>query len=170
MKENFNYFWKFLMFWEKEYAGDINDGAGITIYGFTERFHPELVKELKELYLSGRKDVAEVKAKEFTKKLYWDALDCDNLEHKLDIVIADCAFNQGKSIAKEVKRKTLEDYIAFLKEEDYLVRHLWLIALIKRSDYYDELRSYDKFGRGWSKRIISLYDYLLTDYKELKWD
>lgn len=169
MLDNFEKWWRFLIYWEKEYVKDIGDGAGETIYGFTEKYNSELVKQLKELYFSGRKNVAEVMAKTHAKKLYWDALSCDLLPSKLDVVIADTCFNQGQSVAKKVLQGTAQDsLIAFNKE--LAEKYAWLIAIIKRSDYYDDLRAYDKFGRGWNKRIISLYDYLLTDFKILHYD
>jgi len=169
MRDNFEYFWKFLIFWEKEYAGDIKDGAGLTIFGFTEKYYPDLVKKLKELYFKDKKQAEEL-AKKNAKTLYWDALSCDYLPSKLDIVIADCSFNQGISVAKKVLELTAQDYLAYLKNQGYSENHSWIIAILKRSDFYDNLRAYDRFGRGWNKRIISLYEYLLTDYKELKWD
>jgi lysozyme family protein len=169
MLDNFEKWWRFLIFWEKEYAGNIGDGAGITIYGFTEKYHPELVKQLKELYFSGKKDVAETIAKTQAKTLYWDVLTCDLLPSKLDVVIADTCFNQGVSVAKNVLRKSAQDSLILFGKE-LAEKYGWVLAIIKRSDYYDDLRSWDKFGRGWNKRIISLYDYLLTDFKILHYD
>jgi len=169
MLDNFEKWWRFLIFWEKEYVKNVGDGAGETIFGFAEKYNPELVKQLKELYFSGKKNEAEVIAKTQAKKLYWDALSCDLLPSKLDVVIADTCFNQGVSIGKKVLQETAQDsLIAFGKE--LAEKYAWILAIIKRSDYYDDLKAYDKFGRGWNKRIISLYDYLLTDFKILHYD
>ncbi|HRS25994.1 MAG TPA: glycosyl hydrolase 108 family protein [Methanofastidiosum sp.] len=170
MKENFDYFWKFLIFWEKEHAGDIGDGAGITIYGFTEKYHPQLVKQLKELYFSGEKDKAEKAAKSSARTLYWNALGCDDLPSKLDIVAADCCFNQGIGVAKQVLKLSAQDYLVYFRNKDFAETYTWLIAILKRSDFYNDLRSYDRFGRGWNKRILSLYDYLASDFQILHYD
>jgi len=169
MKENFEYFWRFLMFWEKEYAGDIKDGAGLTIYGFTEKYNPDLVKKLKELYTKDKKQ-AETLAKNQARILYWDVLSCDTLPSKLDIVAADCAFNQGISVARQVLKLTARDCLAYLNSQGFLEKFAWIIAILKRSDFYDNLRMYDRFGRGWNKRIISLYDYLVSDFNILEYD
>jgi len=168
MLDNFEKWWRFLVFWEKEYVEGLGSDTGVRIYGFTEKYNPGLVKQLKELYLSNKQGEAEGIAKKQAKVLYWDALSCDLLPMKLDVVIADTAF-QDISIAKKVLKEVAQDsLIAFGK--DLAEKYAWIIALLKRSDYCDDLRSYDKSGRSWNKRIISLYDYLLTDFAILHYD
>lgn len=170
MKENFNKWWKFLKPWEKEYSDNKNDPGGITIYGFSSKWNKEIVEELLHLYKTS-KNTAELRAMYYAKKLYWDELACDVLPHKIDIVIADTAFHQGPGIARFVLKDTAEDY-QFLKLENFQEKHSWILAILRRFDYLDDIsfKNYSQHGRGWSKRILSLYDYLLSDFKILHYD
>lgn len=168
MKENFEHFWKFLKFWEKEYVNNPFDPGGLTIYGISKKSHPQLVDELDELYRKGLKQELETKARKYTKMLYWDNLGCDNLQNGVDIVIADTAFLQGESIAKKI----IKDLTIFQMDFNLDEKYLYTVAIIKRFDYLDDVRPilYERFGRGWSKRILSLYDYISSGYKEIKYD
>lgn len=172
MKSNFENFWRFLKFWEKEYTENTSDPGGITIWGISYRSHPKEVEFLKNLYKKGKKDEVEKVAKEITKKFYWDALSCDSLTEKLDIVIADTAFLQGIGVAKQVLKETAKEYISFYKARNYPEESMFLVALLRRFDFLDDIKPtlYERFGRGWSKRILSLYDFIVSGYKEIKWD
>lgn len=172
MKGNFEYFWNFLKFWEKEYVNNPSDPGGLTIWGISYKSHPKEVEMLNRLYKEGKKNQVETIARGITKKLYWDALSCDSLTDKLDIVIADTSFLQGIGVAKQVLKETARDYLSYYKVRNYTEESMFLVALLKRFDFLDDIRPalYEKFGRGWSKRILSLYDYIVSEYKEIKWD
>jgi len=170
MKNNFENWWRFLKFWEGEISDDKKDPGGLTIYGFSYRWNKKIVEELYRLYKEN-KQVAEVRAKYYAKTIYWDKFTCDNLFHKLDIVIADTHFLQGPTVAKKVLYNISKDY-KVLKQRGFQDKFKWILANIKRADYIDDVNSklYSRNGRGWNKRIISLYDYLISDFRVLHYD
>jgi len=167
---SFDLWWNFLKLWEKEYVNNPADPGGLTIFGLSMKSNPKIVKELDTLYKSN-KEKAEEKAKEYTKQFYWKPMNCDYIEIKLAIVKADTCFLQGPTIAGKVVKEAILDYTQYLRN---LIpeNQIWIIALIKRYDFIDDIKPtlYEKFGRGWSKRITSLYDYLVSDFKVLKYD
>jgi len=169
MKNNFENWWRFLKFWEGEISDDENDPGGLTIYGFSYRWNKEIVEELLHLYKSDKK-VAEIRAQYYAKTIYWDNLTCDALPHKLDIVIADTHFLQGPTAAKKVLYDIGKDYEILKK--DFNEKHCWILALLRRFDYLDDIsfKNYSQHGRGWSKRILSLYDYLISNFQILHYD
>lgn len=169
MRQNFEHFWKFLRFWEKDYVCDPKDPGGLTIFGLSMRSHPGLVTELDRLWKEGKKEVVTAKAIQATKQLYWDAVKADELPSGVDLVAADTAFLQGISVAQKVLKESVIDcYKLFQNNKE----SLFLIMIIKRFDYLDDIRPtlYERFGRGWSKRIISLYDFIVSGFQEIKYD
>lgn len=150
MKENFSHASKFVIFWEKYKSDDPKDPGGLTIWGWCKRYHPKEVETMLTM--------TPEKAKEFAITMYklkfWDAINGDNLPDLLDIVLMDIAVNQGIGRAKEVQ----------------LAAYDWRDAIILRSDKYDEHKQYDDYGRGWNKRIVSLRDYIASNFRILEWD
>jgi lysozyme family protein len=107
---------------------------------------------------------------ESLKKLYWERFKCDLLPSKLDIIVADMWFYSND---EETTKKILDEVVKESKiifGEDLAEKYAWIIAILKRSDYLDELSQYETKGRKWNKRLISLYDYLKSDFKILSID
>lgn len=150
MKESFENAIRFVLFWEKFYSEDPNDPGGLTIWGISYRSHPEHVQAMREM---NERD-AMAYATDVYKNLYWDAAGCDAIITPLDIVIFDCAVNQGVRVAKAIARDTEN----------------WEDALFRRIDRYDSTKKAHIYMKGWAKRIVSLRDYILSDYKNLHWD
>jgi hypothetical protein len=158
MKENFEKWIDFCFFhecgskgeprWKHEVPGD---PGGLTIYGISRKAHPHDIELMKEM----DKPEARVHAARIAKGEYWDRLDCDDLPHGMDIVIADIAFNQGEGRAKEIRPCAID----------------WRDASILRIDKYDDLQQlFTRFGSGWAKRLVSLRDYIVSNFTILEWD
>lgn len=154
MKENIQNAGRFYLFWEGAFSDDPNDPGGLTIYGVSKRSHPDVIAVMLPLWEAGNKEACKRISIELFKRKYWNPIDGDNLPEKLDIAAADCAFNQGVGRAREI--------LAITKD--------WMEFIIRRYDYYDDLNGFKQFGKGWSKRMVSLFDFLKSDYTVLKWD
>lgn len=144
MKDNFEKALTFTLFWEGGYVNNINDTGGETNYGICKRAYPDL--DIKHL--------TPEQAKTIYLHNYWNKLNCDGIPQPMDIVIFDIAVNLGISRT----HKILEDAID------------WKDALILRLDYYDGLKIFKFFGTGWSKRIVSLRDYIVSNFTTLERD
>jgi hypothetical protein len=131
---------RFVFFWEKYISDDPNDPGGLTVWGISYRSHPEHVEVMRQM----DEEASKAYAKELYRKLYWQPAGCDQIIAPLDIVIFDCAVNQGLRIAKEIARQTEN----------------WQDAILLRIDYYDDAKKANLYLKGWSKRVISLSDYI----------
>jgi lysozyme family protein len=150
MIKNFEHALKFVFFWEKYMSNNPKDPGGLTIWGFSSKYFPDEVNAMLGMNPQDAKEYASQLAK--LKK--WDVIDGDNLSHLMDIVLFDCAFNQGEGRAKAIARNACN----------------WADAIILRYDYYDDFQSFNDFGKGWSKRAVSLRNYIVTNFRVLEWD
>jgi lysozyme family protein len=106
---------------------------------------------MKRMTREGAKDYAS----KIYKKQYWDVVGGDDLvPSPLDLVLFDISVNQGTDLALEIGAMAYD----------------WRDAIILRSDSYDDKKIYGTYGKGWNKRIVSLRDYIITNYQVLEWD
>jgi lysozyme family protein len=175
VKENFEFFFNFLLIWEGEYSNHPSDPGGLTIYGVSSKNHPKEVSKMKALYFSGKKLEAKEIAKNIAKKDYWDVIQADNLPDGIDIVCADTAFNSGTKIANKLLVE-LRTYIKKIMNEtpnsgdipQKIVRNLAVSHLIiTRLDLLNDIKTFNVFGKGWTNRLVSLYYYILSEHERL---
>ncbi|MFZ5989414.1 MAG: glycosyl hydrolase 108 family protein [Bacillota bacterium] len=136
MRETFKKALIFTLTWEGYKSEDPDDIGGRTIFGISERSHPEEVAKMWDMPRIQAMDIA---GKIYLEK-YWIPVGCDDIEYSMDIIAFDTAVNQGVAVAKR-----------FLKEatspEDYL---------FKRIARYCDV-SHPKYLKGLINRIIALY-------------
>lgn len=150
MKDNFDHAMKFILFWEKWKSNDLSDPGGLTIWGITSRWFPSVIETLNMM--------SEEESKKFAIKFYhqqfWDKIHGDKLPSLFDIVIMDCAVNQGIDRALKIaKDADIGD---------------WKDCIIQRLDRYDDLNRAEL--PGWTRRLVSLWGYIHSNFKVLKWD
>ena len=150
MKESFENAVRFALHWEGWKTNDPGDVGGLTVWGVCARDWPALVTRLAAM----PREEAREAAKEFYRVNYWNACGCDALPVDLDIVIFDTAVNQGVGWGKRIAEAAAN----------------WHDAIILCLDRYDDLRPFDRYGRGWCKRIVALRDYITSGYNVLEWD
>lgn len=158
MKNNFDRWIDFCFFWECGGRGEPRwrhdvpgDPGGLTIYGISRKAHPEKVALMEKM----TKPEARAFAATVARKEYWDVVQGDSLSNGMDLVIADIAFNQGVSRSTEIRISAFD----------------WRDASILRLDKYDDLtKLFQHFGSGWSKRLVSLRDYIVSNFTILEWD
>jgi len=136
MKENWDMAIKFALMWEGEYSNDPDDPGGETKWGVSKRAYPHL--DIKNL----TKDECIA----IHKHDRWDAMDCDLLSDKLDIVVFDTALNMGIGRATTILDKTSN----------------WRDYLMYRIERYKDLgKSKPMFLRGWLNRALYLWKNLI---------
>ena len=153
MKDNFDKCLKMLLHHEGGYVNHPKDPGGETNLGVTKRVYEKWggTKDMKDLTVE---DVAPI-----YKKEYWDRCKCDDLESGVDWVVFDWAVNSGtgrsaKAIQKicgaaqdgAIGPKTL----ALIGKQDtqYVIEEFGKV----RQHFYESLKTFDTFGKGWTRR------------------
>ena len=136
MQQNFDRAIHFTVIeWERYWADNPNDPGGLTIWGFSTKYYPEVVRELMEL----SRDDSFVRAKEYYRELIWQPAGCDEMEWPLDIVVFDSYVIPGPSATRK--------FLSYSRD--------WKDLIIRRIDYF-----VDRPGQvmeGWINRCVALY-------------
>ena len=153
MKDNFDECLKMLLHHEGGYVWHEEDPGGETNLGVTKKVYQEWggTKDMKDLTVE---DVAPI-----YKKNYWDRCKCDDLESGVDWVVFDWAVNSGTGrAAKAIQKicgaaqdgaigpKTLA--LIGTQNTQYVIEEFGKI----RQDFYESLKTFDTFGKGWTRR------------------
>ena len=158
MKDNWNKCLEAILHHEGGYVNHPKDPGGETNLGVTKRVYEEHngTKDMKDLTVE---DVSPI-----YKKGYWDKLKGDDLPSGLDLCVFDFGVNAGpgraakflqtqigtvadggigpntlKKLNKHIEDNGLQDTI-----EEYQGN---------RQSYYENLRNFSTFGKGWSRRV-----------------
>ena len=153
MKDNFDECLKMLLHHEGGYVNHPKDPGGETNLGVTKRVYEKWggTKDMKDLTVE---DVAPI-----YKKEYWDRCKCDDLESGVDWAVFDWAVNSGTGrAAKAIQKicgaaqdgaigpKTLA--LIGTQNTQYVIEEFGKI----RQDFYESLKTFDTFGKGWTRR------------------
>ena len=153
MKENFDKCLEMLLHHEGGYVWHEEDPGGETNLGVTKKVYQDWggTKEMIDLTVE---DVAHI-----YKKNYWDRCKCDELGSGLDWAVFDWAVNSGtKRVSKALQKacgaerdgvignKTLA--LANGQDVKYMIEEIGVI----RQSFYESLRTFKTFGRGWTRR------------------
>ena len=156
--ENWEKCLEMILHHEGGYVNHPKDPGGETNLGVTKRVYEEWggTKDMKDLTIE---DVSPI-----YKKNYWDKVKADELPSGLDLCIFDFGVNAGpgraakylqslvgttvdggigpnslRAVAEHVDRWSVERTI-----DDYQAN---------RQKYYEKLKTFDTFGRGWTRRV-----------------
>ena len=153
MKENFDKCLEMLLHHEGGYVWHEEDPGGETNLGVTKKVYQDWggTKEMIDLTVE---DVAPI-----YKKNYWDRCKCDELSSGLDWAVFDWAVNSGtRRVSKALQKacgaerdgvignKTLA--LANGQNVKYMIEEISVI----RQSFYESLRTFKTFGRGWTRR------------------
>ena len=153
MKENFDKCLEMLLHHEGGYVWHEEDPGGETNLGVTKKVYQDWggTKEMIDLTVE---DVAPI-----YKMKYWDRCKCDELGSGLDWAVFDWAVNSGtKRVSKALQKacgaerdgvignKTLA--LANGQDVKYMIEEIGVI----RQSFYESLRTFKTFGRGWTRR------------------
>ena len=153
MKENFDKCLEMLLHHEGGYVWHEEDPGGETNLGVTKKVYQDWggTKEMIDLTVE---DVAPI-----YKKNYWDRCKCDELGSGLDWAVFDWAVNSGtRRVSKALQKacgaerdgvvgnKTLA--LANGQDVKYMIEEI----SVMRQSFYESLRTFKTFGRGWTRR------------------
>ena len=157
MKQNFDKCLEMLLKHEGGFINHPRDPGGATNFGVTKKTyetwigHSVSIDEIKELTVE---DVAPI-----YKARYWDAVRGDELPSGVDWAVFDWAVNSGPSRAAKALQKaagasqdgkigpmTLRS-IANNDPKDLIDR-----VYHTRQTFYERLKTFDTFGKGWTRR------------------
>ena len=158
MQKNYQKCLETILHHEGGYVNHPKDPGGETNLGVTKRVYQEWggTKDMKELTVE---DVAPI-----YKKNYWDKMKCDDLPSGLDLCVFDFGINAGPGrAAKYLQTLVLAkadggigpNTLAKVNEyvNKFNVEHAINHYQNNRQKYYEELSTFDTFGKGWTRRV-----------------
>ena len=163
MEKNYKKCLETILHHEGGYVNHPDDPGGETNLGVTKRVYEEwcmsqdfIVKDMKDLEVS---DVAPI-----YKKNYWDRVKGDELPSGLDLCVFDFGVNAGTGRAAKYLQSmvgattdgaigpaTLRAVHAYVQIEG--LEHSIGEYQHKRQGYYEGLKHFATFGRGWTRRV-----------------
>ena len=158
MKENYQKCLEMILHHEGGYVNHPKDPGGETNFGVTKRVYEEWggTKDMKDLTVE---DVAPI-----YEKNYWGRVKGDDLPSGLDLCVFDFGVNAGTGRAAKYLQ-TMIGTVAdggigpnTLKAVDAYVEENGLQTTIEnyqanRQGYYEKLKTFETFGRGWTRRV-----------------
>ena len=163
MKENYDHCLGLILHHEGGYVNHPKDPGGETNKGITKRVYENwcieqdlLQKEMKDLRIS---DVAPI-----YRQNYWDRLKADALPHGVDLCVFDMGVNAGTGRGARFLQKCVgavsDGAIGpnTLRQVNEYIEVNGLQATIQtyqtnRQRYYEKLKTFETFGRGWTRRV-----------------
>jgi len=159
MKNNFDHCLEMLLHHEGGFVNHPRDPGGMTNLGVTLRVYEKWVgKKVSEQEM---RDLTVEQVAPIYKHNYWDKCKCDDLPSGLDWSIFDWAVNSGPGRSA----KALQGIIGATQDGGIGPKTLQLVAehnpkeMIekmhdKRQGFYEGLKTFDTFGKGWSRRNL----------------
>ena len=164
----FDPFFERLMDHEGGYVNHPNDPGGETMYGVTARV------ARAHGYTGAMRNLPKATAKRIADQSYWQAMHGDELPRAVAWQVLDAAYNHGnRQAVKFLQRavgaspdgligpRTLAAVRA-MDENDVL-----FLFLAERLEFFTNLRIWEKFGKGWSRRIVGNLRWAAKDNREL---
>ncbi len=158
MKSNYDECLKTILHHEGGYVNHPKDPGGETNLGVTKRVYQEHggTKDMKDLLVE---DVAPI-----YKKGYWDRMKGDDLPSGLDLCVFDFGVNAGPGRAAKFLQSMIGTKVdggigpnTLAKVEEYIRENGEHESVKKyqemRQKYYEQLSTFDTFGKGWTRRV-----------------
>jgi len=137
---------KFVLSHEKYCGRDLGDGAGLTIWGITEKWFMEDVKKMKAMGV----DDARKYAKDIVYSRLWDECGCDEIAHPLNVIHFDTDVLMGRDDSRKMLRNSTGP-------NTYLIMRFHKIATMRNSGSHVAIKN---FG-GWINRTLDLVELIL---------
>lgn len=141
---------------EGAYSAVAADPGGETMWGITKRV------ALANGYQGDMRELSQSTAREIYRRLYWDAIQADELPAEVRFDVFDAAVNSGCTQAIKWLQRAVGVY------DDGLIGPLTLEAAAlkpaasvlarfngQRLEFMTGLPTWSSFGRGWARRIAS---------------
>ena len=162
MEKNYQHCLEMILHHEGGYVNHPEDPGGATNLGVTKRVYEEWVGRTVTLDKMEQLQVSDVAP--IYKKNYWDRIKGDDLPEGLNLCVFDFGVNAGTGRAA----KYLQTMIGTVVDGGIgpmtiraLDEHVSLIGLQEtieqyqenRQRYYEKLKTFKTFGRGWTRRV-----------------
>ena len=156
--ENWEKCLKLILHHEGGYVNHPKDPGGETNLGVTKRVYEEWggTKDMKDLTVE---DVSPI-----YKKNYWDRIKGDELPSGLDLCVFDFGVNAGTGRAAKFLQRLVDTTVdggigpnSLRAVDEHVSR--WSIEQTiddyqaERQKYYEKLKTFETFGRGWTRRV-----------------
>jgi len=173
MQKNYDKCLETILHHEGGYVNHPKDPGGETNLGVTKRVYEEFggTKDMKDLTVE---DVAPI-----YKTGYWDKVKGDELPSGLDLCVFDFGVNAGPGRAAKYLQKMIGTVVDggigpnTLRTLKGYVEENGIDKTIKdyqadRQSYYEQLSTFDTFGKGWTRRVNETTELALsiTDWKQ----
>lgn len=136
---------------EGGYVNDSVDPGGETKYGISKRQYPDV--DIKNLTLA--------EATAIYERDYWIPIKGDELPWPLCLYVFDAAVNQGVQAAVGLLQKTLGitrdgvmGPVTISTANRYATANMAALYLADRAMRYVNTKNFDRYGRGWMKRLF----------------
>jgi lysozyme family protein len=165
MQSNFETCLKLMLEHEGGYVHHEKDPGGRTNHGVTQRVWEEWVgHEVDEKQM--RALTPETVAPLYKRK-YWDACRADDLVAGVDYIVFDVAVNSGPGRAVKFLQSCVgvtadggfgPATLAAVKEAEKDPARLIEMYCAKRLEFLQSLKTFETFGKGWSRRVQEVKD------------
>lgn len=165
MQSNFETCLALMLAHEGGYVHHEKDPGGMTNLGVTKRVWEEWVgHEVDEKQM--RALTHEMVAPLYKRK-YWDAVRADDLVAGVDYVVFDVAVNSGPGRAVKFLQSCVgvtadggfgPATLAAVKEAEKDPARLVELYCAKRLEFLQSLKTFETFGKGWSRRVQEVKD------------
>jgi lysozyme family protein len=165
MQSNFENCLKLMLAHEGGYVNHPQDPGGMTNLGVTKRVWEEWVgHEVDEKQM--RALTPETVAPLYKRK-YWDAVRADELVDGVDYCVFDVAVNSGPGRAIKFLQSCIGTTpdggfgpatLAAVKEAEKDPTRLIEMYCAKRLEFLQSLKTFETFGKGWSRRVQEVKD------------
>jgi lysozyme family protein len=169
MKENFDKCLALMLAHEGGFVNHPQDPGGMTNLGVTKRVWEEWVgHEVDEKQM--RALTPETVAPLYKRK-YWDACRSDDLVSGVDYVVFDVAVNSGAGRAIKFLQSCVgvdadggfgPRTLAAVKVAEQDPERLIELYSAKRLEFLQSLKTFETFGKGWSRRVAEVKDKALA--------
>ena len=165
MTDNFDTCFNLMLAHEGGYVDHPKDPGGRTNLGVTQRVweewmgRPVTEKEMRAL--------TPTMVKPLYKRKYWNVCRADDLVPGVDYVVFDCAVNSGVGRAIKLLQTCVgatpdggygSITAALVKEAESDPQRLIELYCAKRLDFLQSLKTFETFGKGWSRRVSEVKD------------
>jgi len=153
-----------LMDHEGGYVNHPNDPGGETMWGVTKRVAQA------HGYYGNMRNLPKETAQRIADKSYWQAVHGDQLPRAVAWQVVDAAYNHGNRQAVKFLQRAIgasDDgligprtlaAVKAMEQNDILLRFN-----AERLEFYTNLRTWQTFGKGWSRRIAGNLRFAATD-------
>lgn len=143
-----------------------NDPGGTTKYGISQRAYPKL--DIRAITLDD--------AKALYKRDYWNPIKGDELPQGMNLLMLDCAVNQGTGTAIKLLQEAAQVRVdGAIGEMTIRYAQQQMPGIMERfaalrAWRYEINRNEDVFGKGWFRRLFRVYTVALMMFEKSQAD